>query len=434
MLQLAAATVISMQGAGIRDQNRIDVAQTAPSSSVDYGGPILERPTLTGDWGGMRNELSSHGLDLHVDLTQFYQGVTRGGLEGGLESGGKLDYWLNLDGQKAGLWTGFAVTTHAETRYGNDTNANDGLFTFSNFNMAFPKAGEDVTAVTSFKLTQTVSDEFSLIAGKINSLDDFTLNFTGRNGLDRFMNSAATANIISARTVPYSTYGAGFVLTSAKEQSLMFLVRDPDNHSASSDLDQLFANGALFTGVARLPVAPMGLPGNQVFGVNWSTRDYTSVDPASSFDVPGQGLVAGTESGSWALWYNCDQYLWVSDTDDDRGWGVFGMSGISDGNPNPVRWNATLGIGVNGLFAARRHDTLGAAYFHVGLSSDFKSLLAQPTAPPGLEQRDEQGVELFYNAELTPWCHLSSDLQFVQPSTKDLNNTVVFGMRLKFDF
>jgi hypothetical protein len=39
-----------------------------------------------------------------------------------------------------------------------------------------------------------------------------------------------------------------------------------------------------------------------------------------------------------------------------------------------------------------------------GLSEDFKDLLSAPSAPPGIEQHDEQGVELFYNTALAPWC------------------------------
>ena len=110
------------------------------------------------------------------------------------------------------------------------------------------------------------------------------------------------------------------------------------------------------------------------------------------------------------------------------------MTGISDGNPNPIRWNLTLGIGGNSLIPGREADTFGVSYFHLGLSSDFKDLLAGPLAPPGLAQRDEQGSELFYNAALTPWCHLTADLQIVQPSTKNLDTTVLAGARLKVDF
>ena len=168
--------------------------------------------------------------------------------------------------------------------------------------------------------SQSITDNFTVFAAKINSLDDFELNFTGRNGIDRFMNSAAVANIINARTVPYSTYGAGFTVLREEEPLFIFVVRDPDNRPTTLDLDELFANGVLLSGTLKILVTPGGLPGHQNFGVNWSSRDYTSVDPSSYVNVPGQGIVAPLESGSWALWYNFDQYLWVSPSDPDFGW------------------------------------------------------------------------------------------------------------------
>jgi hypothetical protein len=113
-------------------------------------------------------------------------------------------------------------------------NGIDGMFTFGNFNMAFPKAGEELTAVTQVTLSQLVSDKLNIFIGKINSLDDFRLTFTGRNGVERFMNSAAVANIINARAVPYSTYGAGITISSEKDRpAFTFQVRDADDHATN---------------------------------------------------------------------------------------------------------------------------------------------------------------------------------------------------------
>jgi len=408
--------------------------EAAPPPASGYSGPFGDRLKLTGDWFGMRDKLAVYGITLDASLTQFFQGVASGGKERAFEYGGKIDYFLNIDGTKAGLWRGFFVTMHAETRYGEDVNGIDGMFSFGNFNMAFPKVGEDVTGLTRLILSQSLSDNFMVFAGKINSLDDFVLNFTGRNGVERFMNSAVVANVINARTVPYSTYGVGFSVLQEKAPVFTFMVRDPDDHATTSDLDKLFAHGVVLSALAKMSVAPFGLPGHQNIGVNWSSRKFTSVDPASFVNIPGQGLAAGQESGSWALWYTFDQYLWVSQSDPNVGWGVFGMAGISDGNPNSVRWNMTIGIGGNSLIPGRERDTFGVGYFRIGLSSDFKNLLGGSLAPPGLAQRDEQGVELFYNAALTPWCHLTGDLQIVEPSTKNLHTTVLTGMRLKIDF
>jgi len=401
----------------------------APASAID--ATIFERPNLTGDWLGARDTLSSHGLTLEISLTQFYQGVVDGGNERDFEYGGKVDYYVNLDGGKAGLWPGFSITTHIETRYGNDVNEIDGMFSLANFNMAFPKGEHAVTGVTALKLTQRLFDHLLLIAGKINTLDDFRLNYTGGNGLDRFMNSAVVANVINGRTIPYSTYGAGFAMFADQGPEFTFLVRDPDHHPTTTDLDKLFAHGALLTGSLRLPVAPFGLPGTQVFGGNWSSRHYTSLDPSDWENVPGQGLPAPEESGSWAIWYNADQTLWINSANTNQWLGVFEMSGLSDGNPNSVRWNVTVGLGAGGLVPSREHDTMGVAYFHIGVSDEVKDLLA---SQPGLAQRDEQGVELYYNAALSPWCHLTADLQVAQPSTKAFDTAVLAGSRLKIDF
>jgi porin len=254
-----------------------------PSSSEEMeseleaedGETILDRPTLTGNWWGARDTLARHGVVLSVNLSQFYQGVADGGSQRSFEYGGKLDYYLSLDIGRLGLWQGFSITTHAETRYGKDVNTVDGMFSFGNFNMAFPKVGQDVTGVTAFKLTQLLFDHLMLVAGKINTLDDFRLNFTGENGLERFMNSAMVANIINARTIPYSAYGGGLAIFAEKGPEFTFLVRDPNDHATTADLDKLFDDGVVLTSSIRVPIKPFGLSGTQVLGGNWSSRHYT---------------------------------------------------------------------------------------------------------------------------------------------------------------
>jgi porin len=266
------------------------MAALAANSGKADERTILNQPKLTGNWWGARDTLAEHGVELNVNLTQFYQGVTEGGKDREFEYGGKLDTYVNFDGGKAGLWPGFSVTTHIETRYGEDVNGIDGMFSLANFNMAFPKGEAADTGITALKVTQRLCDHLLLMGGKINTLDDFRLNYTGGNGLERFMNSVVVANIINGRTIPYSTYGAGFTVFADGGPTFTFLVRDPDNHPTTTDLDRLFANGALLTGSLRLPVTPFGLPGEQVFGANWSSRHFTSLEPSEWESVPGQGL------------------------------------------------------------------------------------------------------------------------------------------------
>src|SRR5207249_3047701 len=80
------------------------MSETTPTPASPLSEAILERSKLTGDWWDVRDTLSSQGFALGVSLTQFYQGVVAGGNERDFEYGGKLDYYLNFDGAKAGLW------------------------------------------------------------------------------------------------------------------------------------------------------------------------------------------------------------------------------------------------------------------------------------------------------------------------------------------
>jgi porin len=71
-----------------------------------WGGDILSRPRLTGDWGGLRDELGKKGIVFDVDLLLTPQIVMSGGRGTGGDFWGNLDYTLNVDTQKLGLWPG----------------------------------------------------------------------------------------------------------------------------------------------------------------------------------------------------------------------------------------------------------------------------------------------------------------------------------------
>jgi porin len=67
-------------------------------------------------------------------------------------------------------------------------------------------------------------------------------------------------------------------------------------------------------------------------------------------------------------------------------------------------------------------------YFYSGLSGDFKNLLS-PFAVGDL-----QGGEVYYNAEITPWFHLTADIQVVQSALAANNTATVVGLRANLDF
>ena len=62
-------------------------AQEAPPATP-YSGNFWQRSTLTGDWGGLRNELAARGVTLDMSLTKAAQGIVHGGKDTGWQYGG----------------------------------------------------------------------------------------------------------------------------------------------------------------------------------------------------------------------------------------------------------------------------------------------------------------------------------------------------------
>lgn len=208
---------------------------------------------------------------------------------------------------------------------------------------------------------------------------------------------------------------------------------DTHNTPTTSGFDRLFTEGATVFALASLPYQVSGRPGHLSVGGSYSSRKYAALDDDLPFFVVrrlrGELPPLPRETGSWAVFTAFDQALWVDGADPRRSWGVFGSAGISDGNPNPVRWASSLGLGGSSPWACRKLDTFGVGYFYVGVSEELKRL-----APRLVPLRDEHGVELFYNLGLTPWFHLTPDLQVTTPFRDRVETSLNLGLRAKIDF
>ena len=105
------------------------------------------------------------------------------------------------------------------------------------------------------------------------------------------------------------------------------------------------------------------------------------------------------------------------------------MTLIDFGRPSSAAWNFFANVEVFGLKESRPHDRMGAGVFWNGLSDQFTDLVS-----PVLKLRNTWGVEIYYNFAITPWAHLSADLQFAQNQNQGDNVAVIPGVRLVIDF
>lgn len=416
-------------GASGQDVSCVDLPIDAPpsssggdcSSSQDCGTQLH---LFGNEW---RAHLAESGILADLELTQFYQGVASGGLRRDFDYGGKVDYFFTFDGEKLGLWEGLSVVMHAETRFGQDVNLDAVGFAPVNANMLYPSFDQE-TAITGFMINQALSEEWIASAGKSNLLDLFNQLYpqTGR-GIDGFMNISAITPLTVARTLNLSVMSAGITkLEEGKVQGALSVL-DTHNSTTTSGFEDLGDNGAVILGYYRLFTNYGGLPGSHALMGVYSSGTYSSLDPLTWAIIPDTGLVAGEETGSWNIEYFFEQKLWIDDCNPERNIGLLTIWGIADDNPSPIDWAGTVAIQGQGLYRGRPADTAGVAYFHTSLSSDFKDLVS-----PVLTLHDVNGVELYYNAAMTPWFHLTGDFQVIEPADVVNDTAVVIGLRANF--
>ncbi len=393
--------------------------ETPAAQLPDYAGCIWCRSTLTGDWCGRRTSLATHGIVFQGDVTQYYQGVTSGGLQQTFKYGGHSDYVVNMDASKLGAWQGLFLKLRGESQFGRFINRDTGAILAANNEGLLPTPGAQETALTNFLLTQFLSERVAVFAGKLDTLDGDMNAFAHGRGKNQFMNTAFVVNPIAFRTVPYSTYGAGLMLLEGQEPIFSFMVLDPVDHATEGPTD-LFGEGVTLASELRLPTNFLGRPGHQLIGGSWSSREVPNL--GRLLVPPGTPIQTGSDS--WSLYWNFDQYLVADPCDPTHGWGVFGRAGVADDDTNPLAWFFSFGVGGSSPIRGREADTFGVGWFYARVSG----------ALPGIFLTDHgQGVELFYNYAVTPWLHVSPDLQIIDPARRGVDTALVFGVRAKMD-
>jgi porin len=287
---------------------------------------------------------------------------------------------------------------------------------------------EDVY-LTDVLFTQMLSETFGVFFGKMDTLDGDANAFAHGRGKTQFSNIAFVATPIGLRAVPYSTLGTGFlILGEGAEPLFTFSVLNATDTARTSGFEELFNEGVVLSAELRLPTEFFGKPGHQLVGAAWNSRDYVALGQDPRIILPNVPIAR--QSGSWALFWNFDQYLYVDPSDATRGWGVFGRAGIADDDTNPIEWLLSFGVGGNSMLRGRTADTFGVGWYYSATSSELAPFLAAALGGIG----DGQGVELYYDIAVTPWLHITPDLQFIIPAREAIDTATVAGVRARLIF
>jgi len=271
--------------------------------------------------------------------------------------------------------------------------------------------------------------------------------------------------------VPISAYGGGVVVLPWEGVVLSAMALDASGTPTNNDISEAFDDGTTVVASGKVTIKPFGLVGHQSVGGMWSNKIHLSLkqDPSNiarslveeqfpRLADPGPVLrrilerffpellvpvqPANREGSTWAVFYAFDQYLWQPAGDPKRGIGIFFNFGASDGNPNPIKYSYSAGIGGNGVIPGRPHDTFGVGWARTKFSNNLVPFLRQ-TLDLGLDHED--AVEMYYNVSITRWLNMTLDLQIVNPalqktlnssgtSLKNVDTAVVGGVRMYIRF
>lgn len=370
-----------------------------------------------------QKSFADSGITFNANVAQFYMGVVEGGINQSGRYSGHGDYVANIDGDKLLGMKGMFVKVRAEHRFGQSMAGTTGTLFPPNVAADLPVADSDQLYVTNVLFTQMFSETFGVFAGKLDTLDGDQNAFASGRGIRQFSNVAFVATPIGLRTTPYSTLGAGFVILQDLQPIFTFSVLNATDTTGTVGINELFRDGVVLVPELRLPTEFFGLPGHQLIGCTWSSRNYVSLTQDPRIILPNVPIAR--QDDSWSLYYNFDQFLFVDKNDPKRGWGLFGRAGIADEDTNPIGWFLSGGVGGNSMIPGRQDDTFGAGFYYSGTSSKLAPVLSAALGGIG----DGYGTELFYNIAVTKWFSLTGDAQFLTPAREPVDSSVLLGMR-----
>ena len=431
-----------------------------------WGGDVSTRPRLTGNWGGLRDELGAKGIVIDVDLVVTPMAVLSGGKGTGGDTWGNVDYTLNVDTQKLGLWPGGFFNVSLDTSFGTALN-NSGAIVPVNTATTIPAPNEHVTALMGATFMQFLSEKFGVILGKIDTLSSGKLEFYG-DYQTQFLNAAFNYPMTTAQ-VPLSAFGGGVIVLPTEDISASILALSSDGTPSDNNLGAAFSKGTMLVGSASMTINPFGLVGHQDLNFLWSDQNRFSLeqDPSNlaqlllqsrfprlgdpgpileeilqrHFPNLGPAVPANRESSSWAVGYAFDQYLWQPTGDSTHGIGVFLSVGLSDGNPNAIKDAFLIGVGGKGVMSGRPDDSFGLGFARTQFSNAFVPFLREHL---NLGLQREDAFEAYYNLAITGWLSATVDLQVIDPALKkslnssadlmNVNTGVIAGIRLRMRF
>ncbi|WP_239988792.1 carbohydrate porin [Paramagnetospirillum kuznetsovii] len=437
---------------------------SAPAPEAAEPKGFWERDTLTGNWGGLRDDLADNGLK----FTATYTGETLGNVSGGLRrravAEGLLQLDIDADLEKAMGWKGGLMHLTAFHIHGRQLSAN---FLGANLATVRDIEANPATRLYSVWFQQSVLDDMvSLRFGQLPMQEEF---YTSANSA-YLLNGAFgwplgfSANLPSSGSgYPVANLGSRLKVQATEQLAILAgvftgdvapgsaQVPDPQKRNRSG-VDMRVDQPPLWLaevdyGVNQEKDAE-GLPAMfKLGGLYYNGRaldqryDNTGLPLAAS----DSSTVAKPKHGNWAVYGVIDQMLWKTPGTADGGLSTFFRTTVLPEDRNQLPFAFDTGLTYKGLFEGRDDDVaaIGFAYGRISPALAARDSDARRMNTSTAQVRDfEAAVELTYRYQVTPWWTIVPDAQYIfhpaggaglpdRPATP-IPDAAVLGLRTVF--
>lgn len=438
--------------------------QTSVFADTAYSGSILKRETLTGDWGGLRTELASKGVDITVNYIGEGLRVVSGGIKRSNSYQGQIELSIDTDLEKAFGWKGgkFHVTAYNLHNKG-------GIIAEKSGSISDPSNISGLRSNRLFTLwleQNFLDDRLSIRAGQLAADEEF---FTSPTAEGLINGTFGWASLLSENMTqggpayPLTSPGLRLKLQPTENLTAMVgLFSDyPAGRQCLSEPQECNRHGFKFSrkgsplwvgelqyginqgedshnlaGVYKIGAwYSRNMFDDMYYGLNKSGATVSIHNPA--MDKPFQ------HKGNWGVYGVVDQTVWNSNS---RSMSVFLRGGLSPKNRNLVSYYADAGLGFKGLISGRPDDTLtiGVAYTKISPEARNADRYASHfTNTSYIARNSEIAYELNYAAQITPWLTLQPNLQYIvrpnggqNPTNADnkIKRAIIAGLRTTIVF
>lgn len=409
-------------------------------ASADFFNGISRRDTLLGDMWGLRPAISKYGLSLNILETSEVLGNVSGGYNQGFEYDGLTQMILQLDTQKAFQFYGGTFNVSALQIHGRNLSAD---------NLGTLQTASGIEADRATRLWELWYDQkfdhegrFDVKIGQQSLDQEFMVS---QNALV-FVNTMFGWPMVPSADMPgggpaypLSALGVRARVKLADSWTLLAGVfsgspapnDNPDSQQANPSGTSFPLNrGALviaelqyaYPSLGTMVYADKQAPLSRVYklGMWYDTENFAD----QRFDNTGLSLanpastgIPQTHSGDFSIYAVADQMIWEDPADDDRNLNVFLRAmGTPQIDRNLIDFSLNAGLTFNEPFKHRDDDVFGIGMGYTHVSSRAADLDRDTGLFNGSYypvRGSETFVEVTYRYQLTPWCQLQPDFQYV---------------------